>query len=173
MQRFWCAETDYLFDVLDGPAGADRTLRPNQIFAVSLAACAFNSTQQRAVVDACGAALLTSHGLRSLAPAHADYRAVYEGDQRSRDGAYHQGTVWAWLLGPFALAHFRVYGDASAARSFLEPLRDHLGAHGVGTIAEIFDGAAPHRPRGCIAQAWSVAEFLRAWVMIVPKEVSA
>ncbi|MBA2321223.1 MAG: glycogen debranching enzyme family protein [Deltaproteobacteria bacterium] len=173
MQRFWCAETGYLFDVLDGPSGADRSLRPNQIFAVSLAACAFEPEQQRAVVDVCGSALLTSHGLRSLAPTHPDYCPHYGGDPRSRDGAYHQGTVWGWLLGPFALAHLRVYGDVSTARSFLEPLVDHLVAHGVGTVAEIFDGAAPHLPRGCIAQAWSVAELLRAWVTISSKEVAS
>ncbi|MEK7385965.1 MAG: amylo-alpha-1,6-glucosidase, partial [candidate division NC10 bacterium] len=104
-----------------------------------------------------------SYGLRSLAPGHPQYQGRYSGDQWRRDGAYHQGTVWAWLLGPFALAHFKVYGDAAAARSFLEPLAQHLRDYGVGSIAEIFDGDAPFAPRGCIAQAWSVAETLRAW----------
>lgn len=166
MQRFWCADIGHLFDVIDGPDGDDRddrTLRPNQLLAVSLFASALDAPQQRAVVDACARSLTTSHGLRSLAPDHPDYHPHYAGDVLSRDGAYHQGTVWAWLLGPFALAHYRVYGDARTARSFLEPLVDHLRAYGVGTIAEIFDGAPPHAPRGCIAQAWSVAEVLRAW----------
>jgi glycogen debranching enzyme len=115
------------------------------------------------VVDAVASRLLTSYGLRSLTPDHPDYRGRYGGDQWSRDGAYHQGTVWSWLLGPFALAHFRVYRNAEAARSLLRPLADHLGEYGVGSIAEIFDGDAPFRPGGCVAQAWSVAETLRAW----------
>lgn len=168
MERFWCAEAGHLYDVVDGPAGDDASLRPNQIFAVSLAATALDPARQRAVVDACERALLTSHGLRSLSPDHPDYRPHYGGDPLARDGAYHQGTVWAWLLGPFALAYHRVHGDAAAARALLEPLVDHLAAHGVGTIAEIFDGAPPHLPRGCPAQAWSVAEVLRAWTTLAP-----
>jgi predicted glycogen debranching enzyme len=168
MERFWCAAAGHLYDVLDGPAGDDASLRPNQIFAVSLAASAFAPERQRAVVDACARALLTSHGLRSLAPDDPAYRPRYGGDPLARDGAYHQGTVWGWLLGPYALAHHRVYGDAAAARALLEPLVDHLGAHGVGSIAEIFDGAPPHLPRGCPAQAWSVAETLRAWTTLAP-----
>ncbi len=106
---------------------------------------------------------MTSHGLRSLAPDHPQYQGRYGGDQWARDSAYHQGTVWAWLLGPFALAHARVYGDAAAARALLSPLADHLGDYGLGSIAEIFEGDPPFRPAGCIAQAWSVAETLRAW----------
>ncbi|MDZ7801143.1 MAG: amylo-alpha-1,6-glucosidase [Trueperaceae bacterium] len=163
MQRFWDRERAHLMDVLDGPTGNDPSLRPNQILAVSLPASAFGVGRQRAIVDACERSLLTSHGLRSLAPEHPDYHGHYGGDASARDGAYHQGTAWGWLLGPFALAHERVHGDARVARSFLEPFRDHLRAHGVGSIAEIFDGDAPHGPRGCPAQAWSVAETLRAW----------
>ncbi|MEP6590550.1 MAG: amylo-alpha-1,6-glucosidase [Gemmatimonadota bacterium] len=171
MQRFWSVEHGYLLDVLDGPQGDDSSLRPNQLFAVSLPASALDARQQRAVVDACARSLLTSHGLRSLAPDAPAYRGRYEGDRGSRDAAYHQGTVWAWLLGPFALAHHRVYGDAEAARALLDPLVDHLRAYGIGSIAEIFDGSPPHRPRGCIAQAWSVAELLRAWTVLrVPIE---
>jgi len=166
MQRFWDPSRGYLLDVLDGPAGDDASLRPNQLFAVSLPASAFGADARRAVVDACQRSLATSHGLRSLAPGHPDYRPRYGGDALARDGAYHQGTVWGWLLGPFALAHHRVHGDARQALSFLEPLADHLQAHGVGSIAEIFDGDAPHAPRGCIAQAWSVAETLRAWTVL-------
>lgn len=162
-QRFWRDDLGHLCDVLDGPDGDDPTLRPNQIFAVSLPLTPLDPERWRAVVDACASALVTSHGLRSLAPSHPDYRPTYGGDPRSRDGAYHQGTVWAWLLGPFALAHFRVHGDAAEARAFLDPLVDHLAESGVGSLGEIFDGAAPHRARGCVAQAWSVAETLRAW----------
>ncbi|MDE3128662.1 MAG: glycogen debranching enzyme family protein, partial [Gemmatimonadota bacterium] len=153
MQRFWSEHRGYLIDVLDGPSGNDECLRPNQILAVALAFSAFGDREQRAAVDACARALLTSHGLRSLAPDQEGYRPHYEGDVASRDGAYHQGTVWAWLLGPFALAHFRVYHEMDTARALLDPLLDHLHSHGLGSIAEIFDGAPPHWPRGCIAQA--------------------
>jgi len=107
--------------------------------------------------------LLTPVGLRSLAPGHPDYKSKYYGDLRSRDAAYHQGTVWGWLLGPFVLAHLRVYADRDAALSFLEPLGKQIHSHGLGTLSEIFDGEPPFTPRGCIAQAWTVAEVLRAW----------
>jgi glycogen debranching enzyme len=125
------------------------------------------------VVDACGRHLLTSYGLRSLAPGHPDYRPWYGGNQRERDGSYHQGTVWGWLLGPFALAHFKVHGDAETALGLLAPMAQHLSDYGVGSIAEIFDGTAPFRPGGCIAQAWSVAETLRAWCTITTASKSA
>ncbi len=105
--------------------------------------------------------MLTSHGLRSLAPHHPDYVGRYGGPVRQRDGAYHQGTVWAWLIGPFVDAHLRVYRDPALARSFLEPLFRHLADGCVGSVSEIFDGDPPFAPRGCIAQAWSVAELLR------------
>jgi predicted glycogen debranching enzyme len=162
-ERFWYTTGGYCHDVIDTPSGDDATLRPNQILAVSLPESPLSPARRRAVVDAVASRLLTSHGLRSLAPDDPAYRGRYGGDQRQRDGAYHQGTVWAWLLGPFALAHHRVYRDPAAARSFLLPLADHLGTHGVGTLAEIFDGDPPFRPDGCVAQAWSVAETLRAW----------
>jgi predicted glycogen debranching enzyme len=162
-ERFWSESAGHCYDVLDSPGGHDEALRPNQIFAVSLRESPLSPERQKRVVDTCARHLLTSFGLRSLAAGHPDYRGHYGGDQRERDGAYHQGTVWAWLLGPFALAHFKAYGDAATARSFLAPLADHLGDHGVGSIAEIFDGDPPFAPGGCIAQAWSVAETLRAW----------
>ncbi len=162
-ERFWSESAGHCYDVLDSPGGHDEALRPNQVFAVSLRESPLSPERQKKVVDACARHLLTSFGLRSLAAGHPDYRGHYGGDQRERDGAYHQGTVWAWLLGPFALAHFKAYGDAATARSFLAPLADHLGDHGVGSIAEIFDGHPPFAPGGCIAQAWSVAETLRAW----------
>jgi predicted glycogen debranching enzyme len=161
--RFWNERTGYCYDVIDGPSGHDDALRPNQIFAVSLHESPLSLDRQRQVVDACSRHLLTSYGLRSLAPGHAQYHGHYGGDQRARDGAYHQGTVWGWLLGPFALAHFRVHRDAATARSFLSPLADHLADAGLGSISEIFDGDPPFTPAGCIAQAWSVGETLRAW----------
>ncbi|MBI3637711.1 MAG: glycogen debranching enzyme family protein [Candidatus Rokubacteria bacterium] len=163
-QRFWNVTAGCCFDVLDGPEGADPTLRPNQILAVSLPASPLLPAQQRSVVDICARHLLTSRGLRSLAPTEPGYQGHYGGDPRQRDTAYHQGTVWGWLLGPFVLAHLRVYRDPVAARSFLEPMADHLMAHGLGSLGEIFEGTPPFRPDGCIAQAWTVGEVLRAWV---------
>jgi predicted glycogen debranching enzyme len=171
-QRFWNPSTGYCYDVIDGPERPDPGLRPNQLFAVSLPASPLEPEQQRGVVDACARHLLTSHGLRSLAPLDAagrrnpDYHGVYGGDRQARDAAYHQGTVWGWLIGPFVLAHLRVYRDAGVARSFLRPLVQQLASHGLGTLSEIFDGDPPFTPRGCIAQAWSVAEVLRAWEAI-------
>ena len=124
-----------------------------------------SAERQRSIVDTCARHLLTPHGLRSLSPDDKAYIGRYAGDRRKRDGAYHQGTVWGWLIGPFVLAHRRVYGDNAAARSYLLPLLQHLNDHGVGSISEIFEGDAPFAPRGCTAQAWSVAEVLRAWRM--------
>jgi predicted glycogen debranching enzyme len=169
--RFWNTDTGYCYDVLDSPDGDDASLRPNQIFAVSLPgigakgyAPLLTNIQQRGVVDTCGRSLLTSYGLRSLAPSHFQYQGHYGGNQFQRDGAYHQGTTWGWLLGSFVMAHLQVYGDRTRARQFLEPMGHHLLAHGLGTCSEIFDGNAPMTPRGCIAQAWTVAEVLRVWV---------
>ncbi len=164
--RFWNGDVGHCYDVLDGPQGDDPALRPNQLLAVSLPHSPLSLRRQRAVVDVCARHLLTSHGLRSLSPDDSRYVAHYGGDQRRRDAAYHQGTVWGWLIGPFVAAHLRVYGDLQQARSFLAPLIDHLSDRAVGTISEIFDGAPPFTPRGCIAQAWSVAEVLRALQLI-------
>jgi predicted glycogen debranching enzyme len=161
--RFWSADLGYCFDLIDGPEGDDSSLRPNQLFAVSLPHSPLSPEQQRAVVDTCAQHLLTSHGLRSLAPDHPDYQGTYGGDRRTRDGAYHQGTVWGWLIGPFVSAHLRVYRDPALARGFLEPLIRQLDSHGVGSMSEVFDGDPPFTPRGCIAQAWTVAEVLRLW----------
>ena len=122
------------------------------------------------MVDICSRALLTSHGLRSLSPEHPDYRGRYGGDRYQRDGAYHQGTVWGWLLGPFVQAHLQVYQDPIQARQLLEPMVNHLQDRGIGNLSEIFDGDAPHFPRGCIAQAWTVAEVLRVWQAIAHLE---
>jgi predicted glycogen debranching enzyme len=161
--RFWNQEMSYCYDVIGGPDGDDPALRPNQLLAVSLPHSPLSPEQQRAVVDACARHLLTSHGLRSLSPDDPAYVGHYGGDQRRRDAAYHQGTVWGWLIGPFVRAHLRVYRDPALAQSYLMPLIRHLAGHGVGSISEIFDGDPPFTPRGCIAQAWSVAELLRAW----------
>ncbi len=166
-QRFWNPEQGCCFDVIDGPSGRpDNRLRPNQLLALSLPEPLLSPAQAASLLALCGRRLLTRHGLRTLDPADPDYRGHYGGDAQRRDGAYHQGTVWGWWLGPFARAHFRVHGDAAQALSFLEPMADHLGAAGLGSLSEIFDGDAPHAPRGCIAQAWSVAEVLATWTAI-------
>lgn len=164
--RFWSAELGYCYDVLDGPEGDDDTLRPNQLLAVSLPHSPLTPKQQRAVVEVCEVSLLTPRGLRSLARDDPRFVGRYGGDLFARDGAYHQGTVWAWLIGPFVMAHLRVHRDPEAARAYLTPMLRHLREHGVGAISEIFDGNAPFAPRGCVAQAWSVAEFLRVWQAI-------
>jgi len=166
-QKFWNSGRNCCFDVLDSPGiGNDASLRPNQLFAVSLPVSAFTPDQQKAIVDSCARHLLSSYGLRSLAPSEPGYAGRYLGGPRDRDAVYHQGTVWGWLLGPFALAHYRVYRNREAALRFLEPLGRQIYSAGLGTLSEIFDGDAPFTPRGCIAQAWTVAEVLRAWAEI-------
>jgi len=161
--RYWNEERQCCFDVIDGPQGNDGSLRPNQILAVSLPESPLNADQRKQALDSCALHLLTPHGLRSLDAADPSYCGRYEGPQSERDSAYHQGTVWSWLLGPFVLAHLRVYQNPQQAFAFLEPMAHHLSAAGLGTISEIFDGDAPYLPRGAFAQAWSVAEILRAW----------
>jgi predicted glycogen debranching enzyme len=167
-QRFWNPARNCCFDVLDGPSGNDPTLRPNQIFAVSIPADVLTADQQRAVVDACAKNLLTPFGLRSLAPGEPGYSPHYSGSQDERDAAYHQGVVWGWLLGPFALAHLRVYRDPTAALRLFNGIADHLSEAGLGTVSEIFDGEPPFARRGCPAQAWSVAAILQAWTALNP-----
>ncbi len=165
--KFWNASTGYCYDVIDGPDGSDSSLRPNQLFAVSLAyAPPLGKQQQKAIVDICAQQLLTSHGLRSLSQSHPDYIGKYGGDRIKRDGAYHQGTTWSWLIGPFVQAHLSVYGDPIAARRFLQPLINQIHSGCVGTLSEIFDGDPPFPPRGAFAQAWSVAEVLRLYRVI-------
>jgi predicted glycogen debranching enzyme len=169
---FWLAERGYCFDVLDAPDGNDPSFRPNQLFAVSLTHSPLLPEQQKAIVDQCGQTLLTSHGLRSLAPGQPGYTGSYGGNPQQRDGTYHQGTVWSWLIGPFVRAHLRVYNNKALARSYLEPLLDQLSDHGLGSISEIFDGNAPFTSRGAIAQAWSVAELLAAWQLTEPGDAA-
>ena len=163
--RFWHAEKNHLFDVVDGENGDDPAFRPNQIFAISLNHPVLERSRWAPVVDAVRDRLLTPFGLRSLAPGEPDYKPRYFGDLRARDAAYHQGTVWAWLIGPFIDAWLRVHpGDTATARHFLDAFAGHLSEAGIGSISEVFDAEAPFTPRGCIAQAWSVAEVLRCLV---------
>jgi predicted glycogen debranching enzyme len=156
-----------LADVLDTPNNnsPDESIRPNQIFAVSLpfAPLAPENPMARSVVDLVQSELLTPCGLRTLSPHDPAFRPRYEGDTWSRDGAYHQGTVWPWLLGAFAEAHYKVYKDREQALDFLRPLQAEMTTYGIGSLAEVYDGSDPQRPNGCIAQAWSIAETLRTW----------
>jgi predicted glycogen debranching enzyme len=160
--RFWNKRTSALFDVVDGDTGDDDAIRPNQLFAISLPYPVLDVCRWKAVVDVVYDQLLTPYGLRSLAPGHPDYRPQYFGDLRARDLAYHQGTVWPWLIGPFVDAWRRVYPDeVQRLRPIAVSLAKHLTTACVGTISEIFDAEPPYTPRGCCAQAWSVAEALR------------
>ena len=165
-RRFWIEGRGYCYDVIDGPDGDDATLRPNQVIALALADNLLTPEQGQSVLQNCMGALLTPRGLRSLAPDHADYKPQYGGDRASRDAAYHQGTVWGWLIGPFVTACVRVYGDTDRVHRTIAPLLDNLHEHGVGSLSEIFDAEPPHAPRGCFAQAWTVAEVLRALQLI-------
>ena len=166
-EKFWFEEGRYLYDVIDGPDGNDAAFRPNQVLAISLPNPVLDEDRWQNVMQLVRERLLTPVGLRSLAPGHPDYKKRYFGDLRTRDAAYHQGTVWAWLIGPFIDAWLKVYpDDHSSARGFLDGLIPHLSDFGVGSIAEIFDAEAPYTPRGCIAQAWSVGEVLRCLLKI-------
>jgi predicted glycogen debranching enzyme len=163
-ERFWNAEAGWCYDVLDGPDGDDPALRPNQLFAVALPIDVLDAERRRAIVDVCASRLWTPAGLRSLDPAHPAFRGRYGGSPAERDGAYHQGSVWIWLAGPFALAHLRAYGDPSCAREFLaEVAEGSLTAAAFGSLPEIAEGDAPFAARGATAQAWSVAAILDAW----------
>jgi predicted glycogen debranching enzyme len=165
-RRFWSDDLGYLFDVIDGPNGNDPACRPNQILTFSLNHPVLEESRWPTVLSVVEQKLLTPCGLRSLSPDHPDYKPIYFGDLRSRDAAYHQGTVWAWLIGPFVDAWLKVHpGDRIGARRLLEGFGKHLNEACVGSISEIFDGNSPFKPRGCIAQAWSVAEVLRCWIL--------
>ena len=163
--RFWNEARGCLYDVVDGENGDDASFRPNQIFAVSLPHPVLEKKRWRPVVDAVERKLLTPFGLRSLAPDESDFKPRYFGDLRARDAAYHQGTVWAWLIGPFIDAWLKVHPDERhKARGFLAAFETAVAEAGIGSISEIFDAEPPFTPRGCIAQAWSVAEVLRCLV---------
>jgi predicted glycogen debranching enzyme len=165
-RRFWYANGGYLFDVLDGPDGTnDPALRPNQVFAIALDHPVLDPGRWQDVLAVVREKLLTPVGLRSLSPDHPDYKAHYFGDLRSRDAAYHQGTVWAWLIGPFVDAWLKTHpNDRTGAAQLLDGFHAHMREACIGSISEIFDAEAPYTPRGCIAQAWSVAEVLRSVV---------
>ncbi|MDR3635321.1 MAG: amylo-alpha-1,6-glucosidase [Isosphaeraceae bacterium] len=173
-ERFWHADGGYLYDVVDGENGDDPACRPNQVFAISLEHPVLEPTRWEAVLDVVHHRLLTPLGLRSLAPGHPDYKPRYFGDLRARDAAYHQGTVWAWLIGPFIDAWLKVHpDDRTGARRFLEGFVPHLNEACVGSISEVFDAEPPYTPRGCLAQAWSVAEVLRCWIKTADKAGSS
>ncbi|HEV3198760.1 MAG TPA: amylo-alpha-1,6-glucosidase [Bryobacteraceae bacterium] len=169
-RRFWFAPGGYLYDVVDAEGGGnDDACRPNQVMAISLDYPVLDESRWPAVMNVVTRDLLTPVGLRSLAPGHPDYKSKYYGDLRSRDAAYHQGTVWAWLIGPYIDAWLKVHpGEQAEARKFLEGFVPHLDEACIGSISEVFDAEAPYTPRGCIAQAWSVAEVLRCWVKTAP-----
>lgn len=163
-RRFWSEERGHLLDVVDGEHGDDAAMRPNQIFSISLRHPVLDEARWAAVLEKVRAELLTPVGLRTLSRSHPDYKARYFGDLRARDAAYHQGTVWAWLIGPFIDAWLKVHPDDRAgARHFLDGLIQHLDQGCVGSISEVFDAEEPYTQRACIAQAWSVAEVLRCW----------
>jgi predicted glycogen debranching enzyme len=164
-ERFWYAEGGYLYDVIDGEQGDDPACRPNQLLAMSLQYPILQTDRWPAVLDVVTQRLLTPVGLRSLAPRHPDYKPTYDGDLRARDAAYHQGTVWGWLIGPFIDAWLKVHPkDSEGVRRVLAGFEPHLGEACIGSISEIFDAEPPFTARGCVAQAWSVAEVLRCWV---------
>jgi glycogen debranching enzyme len=154
-----------LYDVVDGEQGDDTACRPNQVLAISLKHPVLDQSRWEGVLNVVQQRLLTPVGLRSLSADHPDYRARYYGDLRDRDAAYHQGTVWGWLIGPFIDAWLKVHpDDLPSARQLLAGFDEHLSEACIGSISEIFDAESPYTPRGCIAQAWSVAEALRCWV---------
>lgn len=162
--RFWFAEGGYLYDVVDGEQGDDPSLRPNQILAISLKNPILDPARWSSILEVVRERLLTPFGLRSLAPGHPDYKTKYYGDIRARDAAYHQGTVWTWLIGPFVDAWLKLHPeDRKGAGAFLQTFPSHLGESCIGSIGEVFDAEEPYTPHGCVAQAWSVAEVLRCW----------
>jgi predicted glycogen debranching enzyme len=160
-QRFWSPEHGHLYDVVDGERGDDPACRPNQLFAISLPHPVLDPAHWRPVLETVERELVTPVGLRSLSPRHPDYKPTYRGDLRTRDAAYHQGTVWSWLIGPYVDAVLRVRGDAVGARRALDGLISHLRENCIGYVSEVFDAEPPFTPGGCVAQAWGVAELLR------------
>jgi glycogen debranching enzyme len=164
VETFWFEEGGYLYDVVDGNI-RDTRIRPNQIMAIGLPYPLLEDDKAKHVFHIVMDRLFTPFGLRSLAPEDPDYRPAYGGNMFQRDSAYHQGTVWSWLLGPFLTALVRIYGADGKVKGkkIIEELKPHLADAGIGSISEIFDADAPHAPRGCIAQAWGVGEILRAY----------
>lgn len=166
--RFVSPERPWLADVVDGPDGDDWSHRPNQVLALSLAPDLVDDDTADRMLAAIARSLVTSMGLRTLSRDNPAYRGAYGGDRRIRDGAYHQGTVWPWLMGPYLEALWRRTGDRALVLSYLDPFADHLRDHGLGTIAEIADGDPPYRPDGVTSQAWSIAELFQVWQLVQP-----
>jgi predicted glycogen debranching enzyme len=165
-EQFWNEQTGCLYDVVNGD-DRDASIRPNQVFAISLANSMVSTARARSILRVVEHELLTPRGLRTLSPNDSRYIGRYEGDPRSRDGSYHQGTVWPWLMGSYITAYAKTFGERAErklATEWLTGFEDHLREACLGQVSEIFDGDAPHTPRGCVAQAWSVAELLRATV---------
>lgn len=170
-QKFWYGEGNYLYDVIEGESGHDTALRPNQLFAIALSYPVLQKEYWKPVLDTVKKELLTPLGLRTLSTTHPEYKSCYDGDLRARDSAYHQGTVWPWLIGPFIDVWLKVHPDAKEeARSFLNEILEHLNEYCIGTIGEIFDACPPYKPRGCFAQAWSVAELIRCIYKLMPEK---
>jgi predicted glycogen debranching enzyme len=170
-QKFWNEKKGCLFDVIEGEKGNDDAVRPNQLFSISLEYPVLDPKYWKEVFEVCKRDLLTPVGLRSLSPHHPDYKSRYDGDLRARDSAYHQGTVWSWLIGPYIDVWLKIYPqDSAEAHEFLNGFREHLSDAGVGYISEIFDATEPYQARGCIAQAWSIAELLRCLVKTEPQK---
>jgi len=177
VEKFWNKDRNCLYDCIPGPGGSgneepagikDASMRPNQILAVSLPFTMLPLQLEKSIVEVVGKELLTPYGLRTLSPSDPGYIGRYQGNTESRDVAYHNGTVWPWLIGPYITAYIKVNASSEKSRRdmqvLLEGLRGHLDEAGIGTVSEVFDGDAPHRPGGCISQAWSVAEIMRACV---------
>lgn len=164
-EAFWNSKENCLYDLIQDGQPVDR-IRPNQIFAVSLPFQMLSLEKQQMVVQKVEDELLTPFGLRSLSQDHPDYKPIYDGDVYKRDYAYHQGTVWGWLIGPYLEAHYKVYNDKAYVLDKLQGLLKHLNETGIGTISEVFSGDSPHHSRGCFGQAWSVSETLRIYDMI-------
>ena len=162
-EKFWNEETGCLFDVVSG-ATRDASIRPNQVIAISLTNSMLAKDRATSAMRVVERELLTPRGLRTLSPNDPNYFGRYEGDSRQRDGSYHQGTVWPWLMGPYITAYIKTFGKKAGqkfAAAWLEQFQEHLHEACLGQVSEIFDGNAPHAPRGCVAQAWSVSELLR------------
>ena len=173
-QKFWNGNAGYCYDVIDAPQGNDPTLRPNQIFAISLPAIEhapplLTLQQQKSIMELVTKELLTPCGLRTLTPNHPNYHSLCGGDRHERNGAYHQGTIWTWLIGHFIQAHLKVYQDPEIALELLTPVADLLDQGCIGKIGEIYDAEPPHADKGCFSQARSVAEVLRSWKLINSK----
>jgi predicted glycogen debranching enzyme len=168
-RRFWYETGGYLFDVVDGEQGDDSSCRPNQLLAIALDHPILERERWQSVVDVATERLLTPVGLRSLSPDHPDFKATYSGNLWARDAAYHQGTAWGWLIGPYIDAWLKVHPeDRMGARQLLAGFEAHLNEAGIGSISEVFDATEPYTPRACISQAWSVAEVLRCWLKTSP-----